>query len=525
MNSKSTVQLTAQDVDGDSLTFFITSVPAVGTLSLSSGTVVRTASPSSPVAVGNTFVYFQPAFGQIGSPYASFNFYASDGSANTGIQTVSLSVLSSGHPVARDINVTIAQNTNTTISFTATDPNGISISSYSLFSFTFLGGSFYTPAGAAITASTYSTTTSSVKFAPAPGTYSTGDAPYATFAYTATNAARSVSNQGKVSVYVYRTVFPAPVYTGATNFTTMENTPVQIILAGSSDSGDYSFLIPATAKGAGSLYSGNTLLTFPATVSASAVLTYVPPSSTSGVKVGFFDVIVVDAHGQSAPVQVTVDVTKAPHIDVPPTVVPVSYTASGKSVFNWNSIVMAQDTQVLIVFNVTDPDTDSNNITLRVSSLPYRGTLSQYQGQAFTLTSSSLIPAGNDGLYRVVFTPAAGESGTVYTTFNVKAFDGQFESQTFTASIRVKHLNIAPTVTLAKQNYTTALNKELAIKGITIGDADAGAQPINVVLKLATVSGTIIAFDVPSVDNSVCKVTVNSLVTIKHFILIQFINS
>jgi hypothetical protein len=101
-----TITLTATDADGDPLTYAIVAAPTHGTLS---GT--------APV------VTYTPAAGYFGPD--SLTFKANDGTVDSNIATVSLTVVHVNHaPVANAQSVSTNQDTAKTITLTATDADG-----------------------------------------------------------------------------------------------------------------------------------------------------------------------------------------------------------------------------------------------------------------------------------------------------------------------------------------------------------------------------------------------------------------
>jgi large repetitive protein len=100
------ITLTAQDVDGDTLTYSVSAGPAHGTLS---GTAPN--------------LFFTPSAGYVGMD--SFTFRAGDGTVNSALATVQLQVLAASRaPEAEDQWMIIDEDTAGEIALSAGDPEG-----------------------------------------------------------------------------------------------------------------------------------------------------------------------------------------------------------------------------------------------------------------------------------------------------------------------------------------------------------------------------------------------------------------
>src|SRR5207248_884749 len=115
---------TDQDGDGETLqSVTITTLPGSGNLTLdgaavSAGQVITAANISSGKLV------FMPAAGAAGSPYTSFSFSVSDGTASSGAATESVTVLGNCGPVASNRSLSTNENTPASGTVTATDSDG-----------------------------------------------------------------------------------------------------------------------------------------------------------------------------------------------------------------------------------------------------------------------------------------------------------------------------------------------------------------------------------------------------------------
>lgn len=86
--------LNATDPNGDALTFTVTMLPARGALfySLDAGVTLVPVVAGQPLPAGANTLYFTPANGQGGAPYASLSYRASDGLLNSSQATIRMFV-------------------------------------------------------------------------------------------------------------------------------------------------------------------------------------------------------------------------------------------------------------------------------------------------------------------------------------------------------------------------------------------------------------------------------------------------
>ncbi|HET8529293.1 MAG TPA: Ig-like domain-containing protein, partial [Gaiellaceae bacterium] len=104
-NEQTPIVLNATDADEDGLAFAVVAQPAHGTLSAVEGNVVE----------------YTPAAGFTGSD--SFTFRANDGTVDSNVATVSITVADNRAPVAKDVAVTVGAGKTRTIVLPATDPD------------------------------------------------------------------------------------------------------------------------------------------------------------------------------------------------------------------------------------------------------------------------------------------------------------------------------------------------------------------------------------------------------------------
>jgi large repetitive protein len=107
MGKSLTLKLEAEDVDGDKLTFSISSNPSYGEIKLNDG----------------PYITYTPDPKYTGED--SFTFVANDGKAISNVAKVSLTIINSNHaPVAKDLSVSMIANKTLNITLSATDKDG-----------------------------------------------------------------------------------------------------------------------------------------------------------------------------------------------------------------------------------------------------------------------------------------------------------------------------------------------------------------------------------------------------------------
>jgi hypothetical protein len=229
-DTPASIPLSAQDPDGDPLTYRVVTGPAHGTAVLSGATATYT-----------------PAANYHGPD--SFTFRANDGAADSNIATVSLIVTPvNDAPVAADQTVATDEDTAKAITLSATDVDGDALT-YTVVT---------PPAHGTLT-----DTPPTLTYVPTPG-YHGPDS----FQFQATDLAGAGSNLATVSITV-NAVNHAPTANPLT-VSTDEDTPVPVTLTGSDPDGD-----PLT-------FTLVRLPTSGALTGAAPNLTYTPDANTSG---------------------------------------------------------------------------------------------------------------------------------------------------------------------------------------------------------------------------------------------------
>jgi len=466
------------DVDGNPLTAVKVTDPGHGTVTLSAD---------------GSFTY-TPAANYNGAD--SFTYKANDGTADSNIATVTLTVTPvNDAPVANAQSVTTAEDTAKAITLTGSDVDTGDVLTFTIG--TPPGHGTLSGTGATQTYTpnlnynggdsfTFTANDGTVDSAPATVTITVtpvNDPPVATNdAYTTnedtaltialpgvlTNdndvdgdvlTAAKVSDPGHGIVTLYPTgsftYTPAANYNGADSFTYMANddnefsnvatvsitvTPVNDAPVANAQAVSTAEDTPKAITLTGSDVDTGDILTFtvvtgPANGALSGTipaLTYTPNLNYNGAD--SFTFKVNDGTVDSAPATVTLTVTAVN--DVP--------------VANGQTVTTNEDTALPIT--LTGSDVDDNPLTYSIVASPGQGTL------------SGTIPA-------LTYTPAANYNGADSFTFKVN--DGTVDSNTATVSITVTAVNDAPVADA--QSVTTA---EDTAKAITLTGSDVDGNPL-----------------------------------------------
>jgi hypothetical protein len=115
--------LSATDVDGDTLTYALASVPSGGTLTLATGEALP--APGDPLPVPAALLYTPPANTD---ETFEFAFTATDGAATSASATISVEVRNvPDAPLAQGRTLTLAEDTSVEFTLEAADPEGDSL--------------------------------------------------------------------------------------------------------------------------------------------------------------------------------------------------------------------------------------------------------------------------------------------------------------------------------------------------------------------------------------------------------------
>jgi VCBS repeat-containing protein len=403
------ITLAATDVDETALTFTIVTAPAHGTLTGTAPTLTYT-----------------PAANYSGPD--SFTFKATDGTADSNLATVTITVTAvNDAPVAGGDSYTTDEDTALTVAAPGVLGNDSDVDSASLTAAVVTG-----PANGTVMLKT----DGSFTYSPA-ANYSGPDS----FTYRASDGSLD-SSVATVAITV-TAVNDAPVASDAA-VTTDEDTPKAISLT-ASDAEGAALTFTVIAAPANGTLSG----TAPA-------LTYTPAANYSGPDSFTFKASDGTADSNVA----TVTITVTPVNDAP--------VAGG------DSYTTDEDTALTVAAPGvlgTDSDVDGNPLTAVLVTGVTNGTLALNADGSFT------------------YTPAANYSGP--DSFTYTASDGTLDSSVATVAITVTAVNDAPVAAgdSYSTNEDTALT--IAAPGVLGTDSDVDGNPLTAVLVTGVANGTL----------------------------------
>jgi VCBS repeat-containing protein len=407
------------DADGDPLHALIVTGPAHGTLFLG--------------GAGN-FTY-TPFSGYTGPD--SFTYLANDGTANSNVATVSLTVRAPNHPpVANDDSYTLGENQQLTVAAPGvlandTDADGDTLSAvlvagptHGTLSLASTGGFTYTPSA------NYSGTDS--------------------FTYVANDGIAN-SNIATVSLTITPTNTPPVAHDDAyavdENHTLTVAPTASVLLNDSDPDGDSLTAVLATGPAHGTL-----------TLNADGSFAYTPNTNYFGPD--SFTYRAQDSGGllsNVATVSITVN-----HVDQPPVAHDDAYTTNEETALTVAAPgVLGNDT-----------DVDSPTLTAKLDTSPAHGTLTLNADGSFT------------------YTPAPLFFGTDSFTYHDN--DGQLDGNIATVTITVNHVNHPPVA----NNDAYTLNEDASLTvtapGVLANDTDADGDPLHASLVARPAHGTLV---------------------------------
>jgi hypothetical protein len=434
------ITLTATDVDSASLTFATGALPAHGSL----GTVgAPVCTPSGGGSSCTATVTYTPVANYNGPD--SFTFVANDGTVNSAVATVTLTVSAvNDAPTASAQTVAVSKNTAKVITLSGADIDSASLTfaagTAAHGTLSGITGTSCTPSGSGTNC------TASVTYTP--NTNYTGPD---SFTFT-TNDGTLTSPAATVTITVAN---DPPVATGQSQ-TTPEDTPLTITLTGSDPNGDTLSFAIGTAPTNGSLGAITPL------TATSASVIYTPGPNYNGPD--NFTFTVNDGTTTSAAATVTLTITAVN--DAP--------TAIGQTP------TTPEDTPLVITLAASD--IDSASLTFAIGTTPTHGSLG-------TVGTPVCTPSGGGTscTATVTYTPAANYNGPDSFTFT--ANDGTLTSTPATVTLSVTAVNDAPTASAQSVTVSKNVAKVITLSGADIDSASltfAAGTPANGTLSAIT---------------------------------------
>src|SRR5213075_604843 len=408
------------DVDGDALSAVLATGPSHGTLTLN----------------GDGSLVYMPALNFNGID--SFTYRASDGQAQSGIATVTITVtpINDAPVAANDDSYTTPEDTQLTVAAPGVLANDSDVDGDALSAVLATG-----PSHGTLTLNS----DGSLVYMPAPN-FNGVDS----FTYRASDG-QAQSGIATVTITV-TPINDAPVAANDDSYTTPEDTQLTVsapgVLANDGDvDADALSAVLATGPSHGTL-----------TLNSDGSLVYLPALNFNGID--SFTYRASDGQAQSGIATVTITVT--PINDAPVAANDDSYTTP-------------EDTQLTVAAPgvlANDSDVDGDALSAVLATGPSHGTLT----------------LNGDG--SLVYMPALNYNGI--DSFTYRASDGQAQSGIATVTITVTPINDAP-VAANDDSYTTPEDTQLTVAapGVLANDSDVDGDALSAVLATGPSHGTL----------------------------------
>mgnify|MGYP001187980012 CR=1 FL=1 len=435
-----TIILAGTEVDGEDLTYKISTLPSNGTLyQTSDGSTRGDAISSMPTTVsdGSHRVIYRSAVDGNGDNHGNFGFKVNDGNTDSGESTVTVNVASVNDDiVATAQTVSVNEDTDLAITLAATDVDGRALS-YQITTLAPHGTLYQTSDG-----TTQGDAISSVPTTVSDGSHrviyrsaadGNGD-DHGNFGFKAFSGS-AFSSEATVTVDV-APVNDVPVAIAQT-VTVNEDTDGTVTLTGNDVDGDNLSYKITTLPSKGTLYQatndnirGDIVSGIPADVAnAQFKMIYVSALNGNGNGYGNFTFTVNDGTTDSDTATVTVNVT----------------AVNDAPVATAQTVTADEDLDKVITLSGTD--IEGSALTSSITTLPSNGTLYQAnsdtsRGDAVTKVPTTVANAA----FNLIYVSALNGNGDGYGNFAFKINDGTDDSDAAAVTVNVSPVDDPPTV-------------------------------------------------------------------------------
>ena len=474
------ITLAGTDVDGDSLTYSITTLPSNGTLfQTNDGTTKGNTITSVPTTVSDTshrVIYISAPDGN-GDGHGNFGFKINDGTSDSDEATVTVNVA----PVDDNLQataqtVTGTEDTDVPITLGGTDSDGRTLS----FRVTLMPANGYlfqtsdgTTKGDMITSVPTTVTDGSHRliYASAQDGFGDGHGNFGFKIYAGT------SGSAEAAVIVNISNVNDAASATAQTVNADEDIDKTITLAGADVDGDALTYNITTLPINGTLFQttdgstrGNTITSVPTTVSDTSYrVIYLSAQDGNGDGHGNFGFKVSDGATDSEEATVIVNVAKVNDVA----------TATAQTV------TADEDIDKSITLHGTDIDGDP--LTYKISTLPSNGYLFQTSdGTTKGDTITSVPTTVSDASHRIIYLSAKDGNGDGHGNFGFKVNDGTIDSDETTVTVNVTS---QPEDIEATAQTVTA--DEDIIKTITLAGTDKDGDALTYNITTLPANGTL----------------------------------
>jgi hypothetical protein len=435
------ITLAGTDIDGDTLTYNITTLPINGTLFQTSDGSTRgntiTTEPTTVSDASHRVIYVSTQDSN-GDGHGNFGFKVNDGTTDSEEATVIVNV-SKVNDVATATaqTVTADEDIDKTITLAGTDIDGDPLT-YKISTLPANGYLFQTSDGTTrgdtITSDSTIVSDASHRIIYLSAKDGNGDG-HGNFGFKV-NDGTIDSDETTVTVNV--TSQPEDIEATAQTVTADEDIDKSITLAGTDIDGDALTYNITTLPANGTLFQtsdgttkSDTISSVPTTVSdASHRIIYLSAKDGNGDGHGNFGFKVNDGTIDSDETIVTVNVTKVNDLA----------TAISQSV--------NADEDINKSITLTGTDVDGDTLLYKITTLPANGNLFQTSDgttRGDTITSASTTVS--DASHRIIYLSAKDGNGVNYGNFGFKVNDGAAESEEAIVTINVININDLPSAT------------------------------------------------------------------------------
>ena len=473
-----TVTLAGSDLETDTLTYIISTLPANGTLYQTSDGTVRTGGittvPTTVTDSKNRIIYRSAVDGN-GEGHGNFGFKANDGESDSPEASVVVNVVSVDDDISSIAQtISAAEDVDKTITLTASDVEGRALS-YKISTLPIKGTLFQTADGTtrgdSILTVPTDLTSDSAQVIFSSALNASGDN-YGNFGFRSFSGS-AVSSEATVTVNV-AAVNDVPIATGQIE-SAVEDEYELIILFGNDVEEDSLTFNISTLPANGTLFqtsdgqtTGDSILTVPTTLTdKSHRVIYISDINGNGNGHGNFGFIINDGSSESEEAIITLNVEA---VNDRPTA--EYFTVSG-------------DEDVEEIITLRGSDVDGDNLSFLISTLPENGSLYQTsedssRGNAITTEE----PSVTDDNGRVLYIAAENEGGDNYGNFGYKATDGKLESPEATVTVNI--VEVDDNITVASQTVTASEDNYFPI---TLSATDAEGRDLTYSISSVPING------------------------------------
>ncbi|EGG17106.1 substrate adhesion molecule [Cavenderia fasciculata] len=524
------ITIAASDVDqGDVLTVSVTLVPVVGTILKSDGSAISTV----PTVISNLSISYAPSattFYSLVQPYTvkvcdnAVPSLCSSASANIHYTYVNSA------PTGEAVSKSGLQDQSLPFNLKGSDFEDGSNVVFYLTTLPSYGQLF--SAGNLVTSTSQQLLVTGLTYVPNAGV-SNDDTPgklgpVESLFYVVSDKNNTKSTNYPITLFI-EPVKP-PIYTGESNFTTLEDTKLSIALNAISQTGATSFEIDFTSyTNNGKIYFVSCTANDPSCLTEIDPsqdrtfagppfnLVYIPPADAFGDDMDRLTFVLKEKHTS---IEYAININVVP-VNDPPVFMPLTYTGFLDQVRAMSPVVtITVNSTSLLTWNATDIDSPYTGLVSSLQSNIKSGKFLTYEGEptpsntSRVLAKGDLIPRSADGLWRAFYIPTPGRFGKGHEIIAVNIIDSsELSSALYTMRVDVNPINRPPVVTVNQSYWEVNPKTSATILGVSVDDPDSNQNDISLTLTLTPADGLI---ELPlSKNSSSCHYNGTNVITCK----------